>query len=343
MKTVRASLADGTVKTYVYEKRPPAKPAGHFLRGLFNQYSASPEWRQLAAGTQSALSRAFIDIEDQLGWMRRDDVEDRTARTFFFKLRDDHAAGDDDRPGSVHRADRLVFALRSTLTWALERGLVWENRAQGIAALAPGGRSSHAEKCYSRAQEAAILAGPRHLAGLYLAGVLTGLRRHELTVLDIDRHFDGEWCAITPRKTQRHGIRVLLPWRKFPPLEELFGRLIAAHKHGPLLRSESGQPWSDHNASSDWHRFMVDLGYARKGGHPANMRLHDTRHTTSTRLVEAGCTEAERGAWLGQPLSIGNGADYVARTRQLSLNAAAKWWTAMQRQGEVIDLSQRRA
>jgi integrase len=335
MKTVRRTLADGTVKEYRYPRHRRGGPARiGALRRIFNAYSVSPEFR--AAGPAWCQRRLWLYnlIEAELGWMTQADLEAPAARKKFYALRDLHAA-------LPTRADYLMIALGGALAWAYDRGDIGYNHAQGIKRLYDAGASPHQDKCLGLDQEAEILAAlDPALADVYRLAVLTGLRRVDCTLLDADRHVVRHgpgpdlWLDVVPKKTARRKIRVILPLAELPALRDLVERLRRQHATGPLLRHPAtGARWNADVLSREWHAAMTRLGLD-------GWRFQDIRHTANTRLAEAGCTDAERHAVMGRKLAKGSEGVYIARVRSLAVNAFRKYraWLESQQPGQIIPL-----
>jgi integrase len=308
-KTVRRTLADGTVKTYSYARRPKRErtPTGA-LRGIFNAYSESPEFKRLCPEWRARKLWLFDLIEHELGWMNLADLDDRAARGKFYALRDKYAH-------LPHRADKMMQSLASALAWAYDRGMVGYNHAHRIGSL---GEPRKHVAIYTDDMHARLLAElPEEMRWLYLLGLYTGARRSDLIGLRWDQIDAGGWLTFTPHKTHdTSGLVVSLPTRILAPLAEL---LRAIPKRGATILTQlNGAPWYAVNATKRWHLQMQKLGMV-------GMRFHDIRHSTATRLVEAGCTEAERGAVMGHAVAGGAGTVYVSRTRLLAENAYRKW------------------
>lgn len=308
-KIVRRILADGSIREYRYEKRAkrPRKPTGG-LRVIFNAYSASPEFKRLCKEWRDRKLWLFNLIEHRLGWMTLAELEERNARRKFYELRDEYA----DLP---HRADKMMQALSSALSWAYDRGMIGYNHASRIGQLA---EPRETVTFYDDEAHARLVAElPEEMRHLYLLGLYTGARRADLAGLTWAQ-IDGEgWLTFTPSKTRaKTRATVALPTRVLKPLA---GLLREIPTKGPTILTQlNGEPWNLFNLSIRWRRQMVKFDMV-------GMRFQDVRHTTATQLVEAGCTEAERGAVLGHAISTGAGKAYVARTRTLTENAYRKW------------------
>jgi len=312
MKIVRRQLADGSVREYRYKRREKRERAADgILRRLFNEYSVSPEFKRLVPAWQQRKLWLFKIIEQRLGWMTYADLNSRVARAKFYELRDEHASLPD-------RADKMMQALCSALEWAYDRGKIDVNHARRISSLVNRPDPKH----YTLEQEELILSKlPADLRTLYLFALYTGLRRADLCALTW-KHLKDGWLVVQPQKTARKtGVWVHLPTFALPPLKELIAGLSKKGEH--MLTTGTGLPWSEFNVSHRWRRAMLKIGIE-------GTWFNEIRHTTATRLVEAGCTDAERGAIMGHALSKGSGAAYVARTRALSLNGYTRWAKALE-------------
>lgn len=227
---------------------------------------------------------------------------------------------------AIAAADMRTRVLAVVLAWAYDRSEIGVNHAARMKRLADA--SPRSSTIYTEEMEARLLAElPADMRDLYLMALYTGLRRGDLCALTPGAIRAG-WLVVVPQKTARStGAPVHLPIDEMPELARIVSRLPS---HGAaLLRQASGEPWNAHNLTRRWGRHMDKIGLGR-------MHFHDIRGTTATRLVAAGCTEAERGAIMGHAISSGSGAAYTARVRELSINAYRKWASAIERGPVVI-------
>lgn len=320
VKIVRRILADGTVREYRYSRAPrKPRPSPGALRGIFNAYSASPEFLRLAPSSRQTYSICLRLLEDELGWMTRADLERHKARTEFYAMRDRHR----DRPSM---ADMMTRILGVVLAWAYDSGRLAINHAHRMRQLVED-RNPRSERIYTEADEVRLLAElPQELRQAFRLALFTGLRRGDLCALSPASIRNG-WLVVVPQKTARaKGTPVHLPVYEFPPLNDLL-REIPPDALRLLLRDD-GSPWQPGTLTTCWSRAMDRIGID-------DMHFHDVRGTLATRLISAGCTEAERGAIMGHALAAGSGAAYTARVRDLSINAYRKLWASMQR-GPVV-------
>jgi integrase len=323
-KIVRRALADGTVKEYRYKrlKKEPRKPEGD-LRRLFNEYSVTPEFKRLCPEWQKRKLWLFRLIERELGWMTIEDLEGRDSRESFYELRDKFA----DLP---HRADKMMQALSSTLAWAYDRGKISANHAARIKPLIDWKKSPHRDKEYSDEQHEILIDRlPDELRWPYLFAIYTGMRRGDLISLRwTDLGKDG-WIMLRPGKTADTDLQVMIPTFALPPLKALLAEMPRRGEW--MFLTETEKPWLDTHLSHCWRRKMIRLGMQ-------GMRFHDTRHTAENLLARAGCTEAERAIITGRALAAGSGRAYLARSKELALNAYSKLSAYLEGKGRVVSL-----
>jgi integrase len=209
------------------------------------------------------------------------------------------------------------------------------NHAARITPLINPKRSKHRDKQYTAEQEETLLLGlPDDLRDAYLFALYTGFRRGDVVSIPWSAIDKNGWLEWKPAKTRRTtDVTVYLPTFALPPLAELLDRLPRDGER--ILMAGRGVPWGETNLSHRWHAHASRLGMP-------NMRFQDIRHTTSSRLIYAGCTEAERAMILGHATSDGTGQIYIARMKELALFAYQKWWAQMNGTARVISLENAR-
>jgi integrase len=326
VKVVRRVLADGSSREYRYPRKARKdRPAvtGGALKDIFHRYTQSPDFKRLVPEWQKRKLWLFGLIEDDLAWMTNRDLENRVARTKFYELRDKYAS-------LPHRADKMIQCLCSALSWAYDRGIIAVNHAHRMKPLITD-PTPRANMIYTDEDESTLLAElPDDLRDLYQFAVLTCIRRGDLCRLTAEMIDKDGWLVFTPSKTSgTTKVSVHLPTFALPPLASLIERLP---RSGALLRTATGREWTSYNLSQRWRRHMLALGFD-------GMHFHDVRGTGQTRMVEAGCTDAERASISGQVLAGGSGRAYVARTRQLALNAYQKLAAYLEKGAPVVPFS----
>jgi len=330
-KIVRRQLADGTIKEYTY-RRVTKAPRIHREKGAIRQlselYVKSPEFKRLSVKWQGARRYYLNLLEDKLEWMTIDDLNDRNCRAEFYEMRDELA----DTP---NKADKLVDTLKSLLAWGYERNKVDVNHALKIPHLADSGKVRNDIIWTEDHEEVVYASFPNSLVQAFRFALFSAMRQSDMCALKWENYKDG-WITYQPHKTLgTTGVKVHLPVFALPPFQELVDGLSKCSEY--MLTTESGHPMEAENLRVRWRAalYRSDL----KG---QDLHWHDLRGTATTRLLEAGCTDAEVAAITGH--SIGSGTklgDYAARSRQLALNAYQKWALWLHSRPQVIEFGKR--
>ncbi len=327
VKTVRKLLADGTVKEYRYSRTKRQKrirPEQGAIRQIADLYAQSPEFLKLSKRWQGAKHFYLRLLEAELGWLTIDDLNDRSVRGDFYELRDRYAERQD-------KADKLIDTLKGMLGWAYERNRLAYNHALGIPHLAPSGQR-RSEIIWTEDNEAVVYSTfPRPLVEAFRFALFSAARQADMCRLKWENYRDG-WITYRQSKT---GATVRLPVFALPPFQELIKSLSRSSEF--MLTTATGHPMDVAHLGKSYRQ-----AYAKSELKPLGLRWHDLRGTASTRLAEAGCTDAEVAAITGH--SIGPGTklgDYVARSRTLALHAYEKWAKAMEGP-QIVTLETRR-
>lgn len=322
VKVVRRKLADGSLKTYAYEQRPKARSraleSGRAIHDLAHAYTKSPEFRGVSERWRAATIYYLGIIEQELGWMALRDIADPRSRTAYYELRDKFA-------GNPTKSDHVIGILRALLGWAYERRLITSHHAQGIPRLSRTGQ--RARITWSDEQISTLLAHTSTEMGhLVRFALLSAARISDIRALRWDDYRDG-WLTYTPAKTSTMDPPpiVRLPVFELPPLAELLAEIPRASAH--IFTTGRGRvPWTNTNYGNRWHEAM-----ARSGLRAADLHFHDLRGTCITRLLEAGCTDAETASISGHTLGGRSTLRaYAARTDAMAISAYRKYaaWLA---------------
>lgn len=332
IKIVRRRLADGSVKEYRYDLSQKAAEAvkarkANGVHQIAMAYFSSPEFKSLSPAWQKAVRYYVSLIEDKLWWMTLDNLADRKARAEFYELRDSHA----DKP---NKADHLMSVLKTVCAFGYERSMLDADHARGIPRLSSS-KAVRADCIWLQEHETAFLAvAPPDIRRLFLMALYTAARQMDAARLRWSQYKDG-WLSFQPSKTrERLGVWVHLPVYAFPPLRGLIEE--CAKKHELILSTDTGAPWTTQNIKARWLKTKV------KAGITEDLHFHDLRGTAVTRMLEAGCTDAEAAAITGHTIIRGAAMSrYAARTKQLALNAYTKWHASMQ-PGKVVSIAGKR-
>lgn len=342
VKRVWKTLSDGTKKPYHYHRATglaldgeigslrfttayraaerqaasPSAPAREAFGSLLDEFLRSPEHTTMAPATRRN-HRKYVDLmRARFKHLHVGDLNLREVKGEFYEWRDEMAR-------TPATADLAIATLRRILGWAEERGKIEFNRASGVKRLLAGGRS-RSEIVWTPDERQALLgAADDGMRNAILLGRYSAAREADLVRLDSALIDDEGWLVYTPQKTARKtGVIVSLPTFALEPFAELCKTLPAS---GVLLPSARGTPWQAHSLRARfWYLRTKVFG---KG---FEKTFHDFRGTTATDLSDAGCTENEIAAILGWVIGgdVPMSKNYVKRTRQLALNAYAKWQAA---------------
>jgi len=299
VRRVRKRLADGSIKTYEYQR--PTTPRANAsradtIRDLLAAYQRSPEWLALAPRTvkhHTAALRHIMPVAHlALASLRRKDI---------LELRDAIAVG--IGPGA---ANAFAASIGAMLSWARDRGWIEYSPADRIRAL-PGG---HFPTWTEDDLAAAMDAAPGPIRRALMLAVHTGQRRGDLITARWSDLTGGVW-RLRQEKGGSKAPRLAIP---------LHPDLVAEMASWPrsavtVLTTERGLPWDRDALTMSLMRVMADLG--RKG-----LNLHGLRKLAAVRLAEAGASVHEIAAVTGHS-SLAQVALYTRDADQARLARAA--------------------
>lgn len=354
IKTIRKRRADGSERVHYYHRktgrpihgepgtdaflasyheasreRAPSEPQLD-VEWLIARYKASPEWAALAPASKSTRNSYFKRIIKMMstgGVLLRDlDREDFIIPALYV-WRDSMAA-------LPLTADKALDSLRVVLAWAKKRRIIQHNWAREVERLAPVNRSRAEMTWTPELWDALLAAAAPDERQLLQFAAYSAARETDIARM-LWAGFDGQWLTYTPQKTARKtGVVVQLPVHALPPFADLVAGLSRSTEF--MLTTRTGQPWTTSNIKLRMRDLKVR---AFPKGDPRRT-FHDIRGTTISRLFNAGCTDAEVAAIDGHVIGRGSMLGrYAQRSRQLALNAYAKWRAAEFTQGgEVVPM-----
>ena len=294
---VRRKLADGSVRTYVYESAGASrtlKPANGTIGWLQAQYEASPEYAALAPASRKLYRHVLKELE-AVRYFRLADFQ----RKHIMAIRDKLAG----KPGI---ANSFVRAVGAMFAWAMQRGIREDyNPAAGIKSLALKERGPWDEADLRRAE--AGLSGPMLTA--FMLGLYTGQRRGDVLRLTWAA-YDGQGFDLRQQKT---GKALWVP--AVPPLQAYLAALPRTGIH--IVCQTNGRPYSTGGFDGSWRLAVARCGVPRG-------LFHGLRHSAATRLAEAGCSEHEIAAITGHSLAMVRVYTQRARQRAMAEAAVAK-------------------
>ena len=268
VRTVKKTLADGTVKSYRYERKAPLRPrvAPDSVGALAAAYRASPEWLGLAASTRRAYSVYLKEIDR----LQAEPVAAITRR-MLLSLRDAIAAtrGAGASTGFLHTVSALF-------TWAVHREWVTHSPAHLIRPL-PGGHLT--AWTWAQAQHAMSVL-PEPCRRVVVLATYTGQRRGDLIALPWSA-YDGKVLRLKQQKT---GVRLVVPVH--PDLRAELDAWRRGATSTIILTTDRGLPWRGQHLSR-----MLPLALGRIDLPP--LGVHGLRKLAATRLAEFGCSMHE--------------------------------------------------
>lgn len=294
VKVVRKRLADGTIRTYEYERKAPVeKHAADSITALMETWMHSPEWARLSDGRKKKCELYLRPLRP-IGYkpvksLRRRDIIVVRNMTY------------EGRPGAANGFVNVVSAMCG---WAVQMDLLDYNPALKIPKI-PGGHLP----AWSQAQADDAIEGlPAHLRRLVLLALYTGQRRGDLCRMAWT-HYDGARIRVVQGKT---GTPLVIPVHPVLKAEiDTWPRVAAT-----ILVNSLGRPWKPNRVTDGLRRALGVLGF------PPGWNVHGLRKLAAANLAEAGCSALEIGAITGHK-SLSSLEIYVKSARQEVMASAA--------------------
>lgn len=348
LNKVEKRLADGTLKTYHYAWKGGPRVLGtpgspefianynaavaslvrvrdDCLASLITRYIRSPAFTNLKPATRKHYSWHLTVIENKFGDMPIVALKDRRVRADFLGWRDEVAER------SPRQADIGMAVFARMLSWAYDKGIAPAHPLEKPGRLYRANRSA---SIWSEENEAAFYDhAPKHLHLPLMLALWTGQRKADLLALTW-ADYDGDHIRLMQKKT---GARVAVPVGAALKSALDTSRSSVGLDDGgagklPILRNESGKPWTDGGFSASWRKACAKAGVV-------GVTFHDLRGTAVTRLARAGCTVPEIASITGHSLRDVNeilNSHYLlldanlARSAIRKLEASASNWTPNQ-------------
>lgn len=279
MRVVKRTLADGTTKTYEYDRTPSktALLAPGSVDALIGAYKRSPEWLGLKKTTQKNYGYYLRDLarvghQPVIAVRRRNilDLRDAIAST--------RGAG----------AANVFMRVSATLfRWARDRDWIEHSPIDRIRQL-PGG---HLLAWTSEEADRAIQELPPELARVVILARYTGQRRGDLINMTW-RAYDGRTIRVQQEKGRDAASRPPIVIPVHPALKAALDSWPRV-EFGYLLTSATGLQWTRNHLSYEM-RLAVGRLRMRKG-----LNIHGLRKLAATSLAEAGCSTHEIAAVTG--------------------------------------------
>jgi hypothetical protein len=322
--------------------------------------------KPVKATTKYSHDRILERLDEEFGWMTREDLEAEAARQDFIEFRSQYQ----DRPAMRHALMTMLYKL---LRWSQRAGYLAINQMEWLEPMPPKKRPRK-NKRWTPAYEAVIVEHcPKHVSRPFRFMRMSAVRPVDWVTFTNEDHIDDEgWLVFTPIKTEDWGDgeprEVHIPIFAFPPLAELFeelpkkGHLFQHNGAGSSVargRRGRGGPWARTPYGTTSYS-KVFPGYKRDAFEEAGIEdpdliLNDTRRSFITELLDAKCTDAEVEAVTGHAWgrdheterdkkrsALGN---YIDHTRKMALSAYTKLWAYRQQPPEpkVVPFKKRSA
>jgi integrase len=272
-KTVRHTLADGTVKVYRYERRAP-KPtarAHDSTAELIAAYQRSPEWNALASSSR-VRSTIYLRPLQTLGhlpataWTRRD----------ILALRDAIASSRGNGAATA-----FISTASALFSWAVDREWIEHSVVTRIKAL-PGGHLRAWTREEAVTAEAKL---PLNLARVVILARYTGQRRGDLCAMGWTA-YDGACIRLVQLKTKAPLVLPVHPALKVHL--DAWPRIAAT-----ILTNAHDKPWKPQDLSYALPAALARIGLSD------DLNVHGLRKLAATELADAGCSVHEIAAITG--------------------------------------------
>lgn len=270
IKIVRRTLADGTVKTYRYERKSGRIQVGS-LGALIQEYRRSPEFAQLRPNTKKIYMRAIGKMSP---------IYD--VQIVEFKRR--HAIGIRDK--YAHKpalANQMVAMFSTLMRFAVDREYREHNPAQRVEYLPMG---EH-RRWQDREIDLALERLPERFRRAVLLALYTGQRQGDVLAMKWS-DYDGQGIQVTQEKT---GAKLWVPCHG-----ALRAELESWKKDRPaitIISTAYGRPFMTGAFATAFTAAM------RKHVGVKGLRFHGLRKTAAAKLAEAGCSTHEIAAITG--------------------------------------------
>jgi len=277
LKVVTRTLADGTRKTYSYEKKEKRPRIGRYPPGsigaLTVAYRGSPEFLRLQPATKKNYL-LYLSFLERMQMTAAADIRRRNIIT----LRNSIAVARGPAAGNCFTMVTSVL-----FSWARENGYMDTSPVERIRKLEGGHYPA-----WTNAQAQEAIAGlPEALRRVVVLGMLTGQRRGDLIRMTWN-NYDGATLRLTQAKT---GMKVVIPVDA--ELKAELDAWVLAKVSPLILTTPGGRPWDGCYLSKELSLALQSLGL------PKGLNVHGLRKLRAANLAEAGCSTHEIAAHTG--------------------------------------------
>lgn len=273
----QAAAADGkmrTIEDLIDHFTGPVDP----VTGRPHATTINPDFDRLAPKTQKDYLYAFRAIRAQ--WPRLP-VRLIAARGMKKDIREWHRSFADN----PRKADKLLTALSSMLSYAARDELIERNPCAGIRKLYRGSRRNAVwtadDIAFFRAR------APEHMVWAFEFGLLTGQRQGDVLALKWS-DYDGTYLRFRQRKTGQR-VRLLVHADLRAVIDRLPRRAVT------MLTNTRGCPWTSTGFQTSWRQVLSRIGIA-------GLTYHDLRGTFITARRREGATAEQIASISGHSL-----------------------------------------
>ena len=246
------------------------------FRWLVETFKASPGFLDKKSRTQKDYRRHLDNICEVWGELQISHI----TRQGVMEYRDTLAH-------SPKQANYAATVIRLLFFFAIDRGLAKENPARNPKRLKEGpGHKPWPDEAVAKFREAN--ADDKMMLLALDMGLYTGIRGGDLCRMTVSDHQDGH-IKLIQSKT---GEPVWIPVH--PVLHE---RLSEIQDRLMLIATKTGRPFNEHHFRHRWRAAVLKAGLN-------GLTFHGLRTTAGMALAEAGCTDAEIQAILGQRTQV---------------------------------------
>jgi integrase len=271
-------------------KRPltdyPEQTLG-WLVAWFTDPERCPEFKELSDGTKDTYKDRLAYLEPEY-----DSPLDIITMAALYAVRDQCAK--DKWPAY---ADKMMTALSTMFTLAVQRGWMTTNPAMGVKAVYKPNKNANREWRLEE-WEIVIVRAPLHLKTAYMIARYAGYRSQSIvTVCWTDYQDDPTFGKCFRFRHSKNDEPHWLP--VVPELQEYLASLKVRTKDGKIALRHNGQPWeSAEQLQKQSSNFLK--GLERKGLVGPGLTEHGLRATfAAARKREAGANDSQVAAALG--------------------------------------------
>lgn len=296
VRTVKRTLADGTVKTYRYGPAKPRAPTADSLNAMIRAYRRSPGYLALKPSSRYRYDLYLRPLEE-IGHVPAAKVSRKNLNT----LRDWIAAERGNGAASL-----FVAVTGALFNWAQENDWLKANPAFRLKAPALGEITA-----WTPAQAAAAEAAlPEHLRRAIVLARFTAQRRGDLCAMTWAA-YDGTSIKVRQQKT---GAELVIPCH--PALKAELDAWKRTATAVTILTGEGGRPLSNDYIGKALRRHLNAAGF------PADLSIHGLRKLAAVELAQAGCSTHEIAAITGHK-TLAMIQHYTRAADQATLASAA--------------------